>query len=185
MKYTPLIAALGLMPGAALAHSGPHGLGSFGSGVAHPLGGADHLLAMLVLGVLATQIGGRAMWALPSTFVLAMLAGGIAGAAGWVFPAVEPMILASVMVLGAMVALVRQPGLPVLVGAVALFGVAHGWAHGAEGPAQGLVAYSTGFVLATALLHAAGLALGRAAPALALRLTGAGTVLAGLVLAVA
>ncbi|WP_273499967.1 HupE/UreJ family protein, partial [Paracoccus sphaerophysae] len=80
-----LVAAL--TPAAALAHPG-HGPGGIAAGLAHPLGGADHLLAMISLGLLAAQRGGRATWALPAGFVGAMLAGGALGAAGVPLPAV-------------------------------------------------------------------------------------------------
>lgn len=175
-------AALIALPFPAMAH-GLHDTGTLWAGAAHPVGGADHLLAMLAVGLLAAQMTGRAVWALPGAFVAAMLAGGIAGAGGLPFPGVEPMILASVMVLGVLVALALRPGLPALVAMVALFGVAHGWAHGAEGPAAGLVPYALGFAGATALLHLSGIALGRLLPALALRGLGAGTAAAGLALA--
>ena len=174
-----------LMPGAALAHPG-HDIGTLSAGMAHPLGGADHILAMVALGLLAAQVGGRPLWALPVTFVSAMLAGGMLGFAGLGFPAVEPVILASVIVLGAMVALALRAPMPVLIAMVAVFGAAHGWAHGAEGPSAGILAYAAGFALATAALHGAGLLAGRAIPALALRgagmlaaLSGAALVMAG------
>lgn len=173
-----------LMPGAALAHPG-HDIGTLPAGMAHPLGGADHILAMVALGLLAAQVGGRALWALPVTFVSAMLAGGMLGFAGMGFPAVEPMILASVIVLGAMVALALRAPLLVLIAMVAIFGAAHGWAHGAEGPSAGILAYAAGFALATAALHGAGLLAGRAIPALALRGAGALAALSGAALAMA
>ncbi|MFI0397300.1 HupE/UreJ family protein [Paracoccus jiaweipingae] len=177
-----------LAPTAALAHAG-HDTGHFSGGFGHPFSGADHMLAMVALGLLAAQSGGRAIWALPLTFIAAMVAGGAMGAAGVGFPAVEPAILASVMVLGALVALAWRLPLAGLIAMTAVFGAAHGWAHGAEGPAQGpglglgLAAYAAGFALATAVLHGAGLALGRLAPA-ALRLTGGAVAVAGLALVV-
>ena len=176
------IAAL-LAPTAALAHTG-HEAGSFIAGMGHPVSGLDHVLAMLAVGLWAAQIGGRALWAAPVTFVAAMLAGGAMGAAGLPFPAVEPMILASVVILGALIALaVRLPlmaALPVL----ALFGAAHGWAHGVEGPATGMLAYAAGFAAVTAALHGAGLLAGLALQRLVgLRFLGGLTAAAGLALA--
>ncbi len=173
---------LAFLPGPALAHP-VHDTGTVLAGVAHPLGGADHILAMVALGLLAAQVGGRALWALPVTFVSAMLAGGLLGFAGIGFPAVEPLILASVIVLGAMVALALRAPMPVLVTMVAAFGAAHGWAHGAEGPATGIAAYAAGFALATALLHGAGLLAGRAIPVLVLRGAGVVAALSGAALA--
>ncbi|TRW98258.1 HupE/UreJ family protein [Paracoccus sp. M683] len=173
-----------LLPVAALAHPG-HDTGTFAGGFGHPLGGTDHILAMVALGLLAAQAGGRAVWLMPLGFVAAMIAGGVAGWAGLPFPVVEPAIMASVIVLGALVALAVRLPLAAMAAMAAGFGFAHGWAHGAEGPAQGLVIYAAGFAVATALLHLLGIAAGRTVPALTLRLAGAGTALGGLVLALA
>ncbi|WP_207099891.1 HupE/UreJ family protein [Paracoccus shandongensis] len=182
MKKIVLVAAL--LPQAALAHVGSHDQGQFLSGLAHPVGGTDHLLAMVALGLLAAQIGGRAMGALPCAFVGSMIAGGLAGVAGLPFPGVEPMILASVIILGALVAMAARPPLALLVPGAAVFGFAHGWAHGAEGPAQGLAAYAAGFALATLALHGAGIVAGKALNHGALlRALGGGTAVAGLALA--
>ena len=157
------VAALVLGPAAALAHPG-HGAdqGAFASGLLHPLTGLDHLLAMVAVGLWAALSGGRALWALPAAFVVAMLAGFGLGAGGLPLPAVEPVILASVIVVGALVAAAARAPVPLAVALVALFGLAHGHAHGTEGPAAGLVAYAAGFALVTAGLHAAGLGIGLA-----------------------
>jgi len=183
-KFSLSLATLMLAPGAALAHPG-HDAGTFLAGAQHPLSGADHVLAMVAVGLWAAQLGGRAAWAMPASFVGAMLLGGAVGAAGLPFPAVEPMILASIVVLGALVALMARLPLVAAAPIVALFGMAHGWAHGAEGPQAGLLAYAAGFALVTAALHGLGLALGRGLGALALRGLGAATAVAGLALAVA
>lgn len=175
--------ALLTLPTAALAHPG-HDVGSFGGGFAHPIGGTDHVLAMVALGLLAAQAGGRALWLLPSAFVGAMLAGGAAGWAGMPFGAVEPVILASVIILGALVAMAVRLPLGAMVAMAAGFGFAHGWAHGAEGPAEGLLSYALGFAAATALLHGAGILAGRAAARPLLRAAGGLTAVAGLALVV-
>lgn len=172
------------LPGPALAH-GLQDTGTLLAGALHPVGGTDHVLAMLAVGLLAAQGTGRALWALPACFVAAMLAGGAMGAGGLPFPAVEPMILASIVILGMLVALAVRLPLGALVGMVAVFGTAHGWAHGAEGPATGLAAYALGFAGATVLLHLAGIVLGRLLPMTATRGLGAGAAVAGLALAVA
>lgn len=179
-----LLAAL-LLPSAALAHPGHHDEGQFLHGLMHPVGGADHLLAMVALGLLAAQLGGRAVWALPVTFVGSMLVGGVLGAMGISLPAVEPMILASVVILGVMVAMATRLPLKALVPMVALFGAVHGWAHGAEGPGSGLALYAAGFALTTMALHLAGIGFGRLlSRGPELRVLGGGTTAAGLVLAV-
>ncbi len=181
MKKLALIAVL--LPQAALAHTG-HDQGQFLSGLTHPVGGTDHLLAMIALGLLAAQVGGQAMGTLPLAFVGSMIAGGLAGVGGLPFPGVEPMILASVIILGALVAMAARLPLALLVPGAAVFGFAHGWAHGAEGPAQGLAAYAAGFALATMALHVAGIVAGKALNHGALlRGLGGGTAVAGLALA--
>ncbi|PWE31049.1 urease accessory protein [Pararhodobacter marinus] len=181
----PVALPLAALPTLALAHSGGHSGLSFLSGLSHPLGGLDHVLAMLAVGLIAAQRGGASVLATPATFVCAMLAGGALGAAGLTFPAMEPMILASIIVLGALIAMAVRAPMALLLPVVAAFGLAHGWAHGAEGPATGLALYALGFALATAALHGAGIAVGRAVNRLAIRGLGALTAGAGLVLAFA
>lgn len=181
-RLFPLALFLAL-PCAALAHPG-HDHGSFGGGFAHPLRGADHVLAMVALGLLAAQAGGRALWLLPVTFVGAMLAGGAAGWAGVPFGAVEPVILASVIIFGALVAAAARLPLVGMAAMAAVFGYAHGWAHGAEGPHAGLLAYAFGFAVTTTLLHGAGILAGRAAARPLLQAAGGITAVAGLALAV-
>jgi urease accessory protein len=136
--------------------------------------------------LLAAVMSGRALWALPLGFVGAMAAGGAMGNAGVALPDVEPVILASVIVLGAALALAWRPPLAVAVAAVAVFGFAHGAAHGLEGPQAGVLAYGLGFVLATAGLHlvgiAAGMGLERLGRAAGPRMLGGAATVAGVVL---
>ena len=184
-----ILAAAALTPTAALAHPG-HEVFGFGAGVMHPLTGTDHLLAMLGVGLLAAVAGGRALWAAPLTFVGAMLAGGAFGAGQGMLAGVEPMILASIILLGAAVALAARMPLMLMLPMLALFGAAHGVAHGAEGADMGvgLAEYAAGFALATAALHGAGLVLGAGLArvgTLAPRLMGGSMMAAGLALAVA
>lgn len=178
-KLIPLL----LMPTAALAHPGHIGAHSpFAEGWMHPIGGADHVLAMVAVGLwAATATDRRGLWALPLCFMAAMVLGGALGAAGVHLPAVEPMILASSVLLGLAVALALRPSLGFALPVVALFGLMHGHAHGAEGPASGLAGYAAGFVLATGALHLAGIGLGRLGLS---RWLGAATAAAGVALAV-
>ena len=154
-------ALLALPPTAAFAHPGLGDAHGFAHGFAHPLGGFDHLLAMVTVGLFAWQLGGRALVLVPATFVLVMAAGGALGMAARPLPGVELGIAASVIVLGAIVALRLKPPVAIAMALVALFAVFHGHAHGTEMPldASGLT-YAAGFMLATGLLHAAGIALG-------------------------
>jgi urease accessory protein len=150
-----------LVPTAAFAHPGGGDAHNFVHGFAHPFGGLDHVLAMITVGLFAYQLGGRALWLVPASFVLAMTAGGALGLAGIPVPFVEVGIAASVLVLGAIVAFGVKAPVAVAMALVAAFAVFHGHAHGAEMPAGGsIAAYAAGFVLATALLHAAGVTLG-------------------------
>lgn len=153
--------ALVLLPGVALAHSGHGDAAGFTHGFLHPLGGLDHVLAMVAVGLYAALLGGRALWLVPATFVTVMALGGAAGVAGYALPYAEIGIALSVVVLGVAVAL--RVSLPTLaaMALVGVFAVFHGHAHGAEMP-QNLSGYeyAAGFMLATALLHGAGIALG-------------------------
>lgn len=161
MRFFVSLSAM-LLAGPAFAHSG-HAEGSaFLAGFLHPVSGLDHVLAMLAVGLVAAFAGGSARFALPASFLLAMLTGfGLSAGNFIALPAYEAMIVASVIGLGLALAFALR--LPVLPSAavVAVFGLAHGFAHGVEGAAN--AGYGAGFLLATGLLHAAGLALGAAA----------------------
>ncbi len=173
-----------LMPGLAMAHPGHDGADGFASGLAHPLLGLDHLIAMLAVGVLAALLGGHARWAVPGGFLAGMLVFGLISVGGAESDLAEHVIIASVILLGVAVALVVRLPLAVIVGFAALFGAAHGYAHGSEGPGE--LGYLAGFMLATAALHGAGYALGgwvAARSPLVLRGSGAAISLAGLALA--
>jgi urease accessory protein len=160
-RLLALPATLALLPSAAMAHTGVGDVGGFAHGFWHPITGLDHVLAMVLIGVLAWQLGGRALWLVPATFVLVMAVGGALGIAGMSLPLVELGIALSVVVLGAAVALGIRAPVAVAMGVAGLFAIFHGHAHGAEmpGDASGL-AYGVGFMIATALLHLCGLGLG-------------------------
>jgi urease accessory protein len=166
MKLRIILATLAaaLAPSAALAHTGAEHALSFASGFAHPFTGADHLLAMVAVGLWAGLNAGRALWAWPAAFVGVMLVGGALGMAGVDLPMVEAGILASVVVLGLLVLAAAQ--WPVVLGAalVGVFALLHGHAHGAELPiGAAAVTYAAGFALGTAILHAIGLGLAQVA----------------------
>jgi urease accessory protein len=156
-------AGLVLMPGVALAHPGHGSFTGFTQGFMHPLTGLDHILAMVMVGMLAGRIGGRALWLVPAAFVSIMALGGLVGATGIGLPMIELGIGLSVVVLGGAVALGLGLAVPAAMALVGLFAVFHGYAHGAEIPetVAGLD-YGAGFVAATALLHATGLGLAAA-----------------------
>ena len=159
------LALVGLSMGVApaFAHLNPVEHGSFAAGLSHPLFGVDHILAMVAVGLWAALLAGsdsRALWLVPSAFVSTMLAGFAAAMAGAPLPFVEPVILASVVAIGLLAAIalsVPTVAAMAMVGAFALF---HGHAHGGELGAAGAWPFAIGFALTTALLHAAGIALG-------------------------
>ena len=169
-----LAPAVMLAPTAALAHLG-HDWGGF-AGVLHPLTGADHLLAMLGVGLWAAQQS-RNRLALPLTFLIAMAAGFAAASLGVSLPAMEPLILASVILLGAASAMTLRAPLAVAMPLVAVFGLAHGAAHGSEGAGP---TFALGMLATTAALHMAGTTFGMTLNRRIMQLAGGATLLAGL-----
>src|SRR6476646_2123835 len=128
------VLALCFAPRVAVAHVGVGSTSGFAHGFMHPLSGLDHQLAMILVGVFAYQLGGRALWLVPLTFVSVMALGGFLGVAGIPVPFVESDIVLSVIVLGAVVAFGVKAPLAVAMGAVGLFAISHGHAHGSEMP---------------------------------------------------
>ncbi|MGD2021091.1 MAG: HupE/UreJ family protein [Thiohalocapsa sp.] len=156
-----LCAAMLLLPLPALAHVEAGTAGGFLSGLSHPISGLDHILAMVAVGIWGAQLGRPAIWLLPVVFPLLMAFGGFAGLVGWEVPAIEAGIALSAVVLGALILGQARLPLAVAILIVAFFAVFHGHAHGTEmADGDSALLYSIGFVIATGLLHAAGIALG-------------------------
>lgn len=160
------LALLVALPLAASAHTGVDGgmHHGFAAGFLHPLTGADHLAAMVAVGLWSALTAQRAwpdlLWA-PLGFAVMLLVGALAGLAGVQLPAVEPMVAASLLVLGLLVATQRR--LPALAAAslVGAFAVFHGVAHGQELAGESGAALTlTGMLAATVLLHVAGIGIG-------------------------
>jgi urease accessory protein len=153
--------SIALLPTVALAHTGVGDTVGFSHGFIHPLTGIDHVLAMMMVGVFAWQLGGRALWLVPITFVLVMAIGGVLGVTGIGVPFIEIGIALSVIVLGASVAFRIKAPMAIAMAVVGLFAIFHGHAHGSEMPenAAGMT-YGLGFMIATALLHLGGIGLG-------------------------
>ena len=176
----------------ALAHPGAAGHASLAAGLAHPLLGPDHLLAMLAVGLWASLLGAqgekRAVWLVPAAFLAAMATGFALNLLGMALPFVEPTVLASVVVLGLLAAAAYTVPAGVGIALVASFALFHGFAHGGELGAADALAFGLGFTVSTALLHLAGIGLGRllGSPAgrILIRFLGGATALAGLWLAV-
>ncbi len=165
MKRTSLLIAvlLSLMASPAFAHLNPAEHGSFAAGFSHPLSGADHILAMIAVGLWASMLGGRALVIVPLSFVGVMLLGFVAALSGVSLPYVEPVILASVIVLGLFVATAFHASTLTAALIVGFFAFFHGYAHGGEIGSAAFLSYGAGFALATALLHVAGIGVGLAA----------------------
>jgi urease accessory protein len=157
-----VLATVGL-PSAALAHIGGHA-GGFTNGLAHPFYGLDHVLAMVAVGLWASQLGRPAVWLLPLTFPVVMAAGAVVGWSGVSFPWVEAGIAGSVIALGAAIAFALRPTIALSAVLVGFFALFHGFEHGASLPAHGTaLTYGAGFILATLVLHMIGIGVGFAA----------------------
>jgi len=153
--------AVCLIPTAALAHVGVGSTSGLAHGFMHPLSGLDHQFAMVLVGTLAYQLGGRALWLVPLAFVSAMAFGGVLGVAAAPMPFVELGIALSVVLLGAGVAFGVKPPVAVAMAVAGLFAIFHGHAHGTEMPLDvSGAAYAAGFMAATTLLHVIGIGLG-------------------------
>lgn len=155
--------AILILPLTILFHVDP-GLGIL-SGFLHPILGLDHLLAMVTVGLLSAQIGGRAIWTVPVAFVALMALGGILGLVGIPLPGVELGIAISVILLGVALLISRNFPLAAMMIIIGLFGLLHGHAHGVEVPSLTdgfllIFAYVVGFLVATAGLHLVGALIG-------------------------
>lgn len=155
-----------LVPALCLAHAGADAGGhhvaatALAAGWMHPLTGIDHLAAMLVLGLWSALTQARRVWLAPLAFAATLMIGALLGSAGVTLPGVEPMIAASLLVLGLLLATGAR--LPTVAGATlaAVFALFHGAAHGRELAGDGALFAIAGMVVATALLHTTGIAIG-------------------------
>ncbi len=153
-----LLLLAGLIPSFGHAHAGGRQAQGGLHGFSHPMGGLDHLCVMLAVGVWAAQRGGRSLWLWPLMFVCMTAVGGLLGMTGMAVPLYHEGIVASVLVLGILIASAARFSLAAGSVMVGLFAIFHGYAHGihVEPGASGL-AYGAGFVFATALLHVMGI----------------------------
>ena len=186
-----LVAAIAVIlgPRSAFAHTGVSPAHDLLHGLAHPLTGLDHMLAMFAVGLWASQRGGRAIWFVPLTFVVVMTLGAMLGMSRVSIPYVEPGIAISILILGVFIAAAVRLPLSISAAIVGLFAIAHGYAHGTEIPAtaSGLT-YTMGFIAATILLHATGISVGLASQRLhssqLVRYAGAAIAICGLILCI-
>ena len=159
-KIITFLLPLLLSPAIAMAHTF-QGETGFLSGIFHPVLGFDHLLAMLCVGIVSAQIGGRAIWTVPLTFVSVMGIGGFLGMQNIPVPGVEYGIALSVLILGLAVASGKKIHTLVVYLGVAFFATFHGHAHGAEMPAMANpLIFSIGFLIGTAAIHLVGVGIG-------------------------
>jgi urease accessory protein len=159
LRFSALISLLISFP--ALAHEEGVGHAGFLVGLLHPALGLDHLLAMLSVGILSAQIGGRAMWSVPLTFVVVMTIGSIMGGHNIPIPLVESGIALSVIALGIALAADKNMATAWAMLFVSFFAIFHGHAHGTEMPDVGNpITYGIGFILGTAIIHLAGVLVG-------------------------
>ena len=162
--FTALViaCAISIIPSTVYAHEGGNlPLGGFLSGLIHPVLGYDHLLAMLSVGILSAQIGGRAIWTVPATFVIVMGFGGVLGLVDIGITITELGIALSLVILGAVIASERRLPITLAMIGVGFFAIFHGYAHGTEMPQTAQpVAYAFGFLTGTALIHITGVLIG-------------------------
>lgn len=190
LSFIVVVLAAGIAP--AFAHFNPAEHGSVAAGFSHPFSGLDHMLAMIAVGLWAALLGGRAAWLVPAAFVATMMLGFTAALAGLGLPYVEPVIAASVVVIGLLTLAALQVPTRVGMAMVGFFAFFHGYAHGGELGEAGAMSFCFGFAAATAVLHAAGVGIGLGMDRLAggqlgrafTRTAGALTALGGLWIAV-
>ncbi|RCL01117.1 MAG: urease accessory protein [Candidatus Tokpelaia sp. JSC188] len=140
----------------AFAHVNPDDYNSFPSGFFHPLSGLDHILVMVAVGLWAVQLSGDAIWKIPIAFIFAMTIGFVLALNGVFLPFVEPVILASVSIIGLLIVVFLRLPTAIAVFVVAILAVFHGHAHGNEFNSISAFGYGFGFIAATTLLHGTG-----------------------------
>ena len=161
-RSTILVFLLSLIPSMVSAHDGANvPIGGFLVGLIHPVLGNDHLLAMLSVGILSAQIGGRAIWTVPATFVGVMALGGALGFTNITLAPTEFGIAISLVLLGSLIAAERKLPIMLAMLGVGFFAIFHGFAHGAEMPETAQpVLYALGFLTGTVVIHIAGVFIG-------------------------
>jgi len=168
-----------IYPLPALAHNFT-GMVGFYDGISHPVLGLDHFLAMISVGIVSAQIGGRAIWTVPTTFVLIMTIGGLFGFLLIIdeYFFVEVGIILSVILLGFGISIEKKIPTKLIMVFVGIFGLFHGIAHGIEVPAAANpILFVLGFICGTASLHIFGVGISyfsikSAISSILLRLTG-------------
>ncbi|CAK0765801.1 Protein HupE [Gammaproteobacteria bacterium] len=184
------LGAIVFIPMLAFAHTGVGETTGFSSGFIHPMGGVDHLLAMVAVGLWAAQMGGRAILVVPGTFITLMIVGALVAILDIPAIYVEEGIIGSVLILGVLIAAAFKFSIVTSACIVGVFALFHGYSHGTEMPLTiGMFSYSIGFASSTALLHTVGIIIGLITQkmniARSVRFVGGGIALVGVYLAVA
>ncbi len=165
IKSQSLVALAALLPSLAMAHPGhEHSSHAFMSGLLHPIGGLDHLLAMVAVGLWAALLARQfksAVWAVPASFVTLMAIGFFFGIQSGAIAMTEQAIAASVLIIGLAAAWMNRVPVILASAVVAGFAFFHGVAHGAE-MHGGAGLFATGFIISTIALHLLGIGLGMA-----------------------
>jgi len=164
-KYLALIiSSLGsvLIPSTAFAHHAEWMKGKpFIQGLSMPVHGLDHVLVTFAVGLIAVQIGGYALWAVPAAFSLLLLLGGVANVSGIAVPFAEHAIFASIIVLGGLLAYRKQLQLLMGLAVVAFFAMFHGVALVGEGPHNGwFFVFALGCLIAACAVLGGGMTVG-------------------------
>ena len=173
------LACILIYPLPVLAHNFT-GMVGFYDGISHPVLGLDHFLAMISVGIVSAQIGGKAIWTVPATFVIIMTLGGVFGFLLIIneFFFVEVGIILSVILLGFGISIEKKIPTILIMVFVGIFGLFHGIAHGIEVPAAANpLLFVLGFICGTSALHIFGVGIGyfsikTAISSILLRLTG-------------
>ena len=156
-----MCAGVAAFPEAAFAHLEGDEVNGFLSGLSHPIGGWDHILAMIAVGLWGAVLGPPALWILPIAFPIAMAVGGMLGLLDMPLPWVEIGIAVSSIVLGLLILTGMRFNLVIAIPLVMIFALFHGHAHGTElSPGANAALYSLGFVISTGLLHTLGIGMG-------------------------
>ncbi|QLG88429.1 HupE/UreJ family protein [Chitinibacter bivalviorum] len=157
MKHKYLIVPLALLPIMAYAHPQGHSLSLF-NGFSHPWLGADHLLAMLAVGMLAaTQAKIKVQLTLIFAFLISLTIGVYSSIPLSLMPSAEYLVASSVGLLGISLLFSRQLSRVALASIIISSGLLHGLVHGAEIPTNtASSSFIIGMLLASSALHFGG-----------------------------
>ena len=133
-------------------------------GLSMPLHGLDHILMAIAVGIIAVQLGGRALWMAPVGFSAVLLTGGLLNLNGISMPLLELMIVTSLLLAGAQLGLENRLPAGIIVVLFSLLGAFHGQALIlpllAEAPLADILLFIGGCVFSALLLLSLGVGIG-------------------------